>query len=96
MHFWICGDIAVIKRIIGPDQHFTYGIMNGLISYAVRDCIGKSRIRWLNYGRYEGVTSLESFKMHAGFQKYPMMIDLEGDQELLKYSERTVKTCWRV
>jgi hypothetical protein len=96
LHYWICGDFAIIKHIIGHAQHLKYGIMNGLISYTVRECIGNSQIRWLHYGRYTGEFSLNTFKKHAGFQKYAFLFDLEGDQELLKYSEHTVKTWWRV
>ena len=95
LHFWICGDIAVYKHIIGHAQHLKYGIMNGLISYSVRKCIENSQIRWLYYGDYEE-GPLGSFKKQAGFQEYALLLDLEGDQELLKYSERTAKTWWRV
>jgi len=94
-HFWVCGDSAICKHIIGHAQHLTYGIMNGLISWTVRECIGNSQIRWLIYGTWQK-GSLGAFKQHAGFQGYAILLDLEGDQALLKYSERMVKTLWRV
>ena len=94
-HFWVCGDFAISKHIIGHAQYLKYGIMNGLISFTLRECIGSSQIRWLTYSVVsEG--SLGAFKKHAGFQGYAILLDLEGDQELLKYSEHTVKTWWRI
>lgn len=95
-HLWVCGDFAVGRHIIGHAQHLKYGIMNGLISWTVRECIRNSQIRWLYYGVFSGLISLNSFKKHAGFQEYAVVLDLEGDQELLEYSKRSVKTLWRV
>lgn len=93
LHYWICGDFAVGKHFIGHAQHLKYGIMNGLLSYTVRECVGNPQIRWLYYGVYnEG--SLGVFKKHAGCQGYAILLDLEGDQELLKYSEQKVRTIW--
>lgn len=97
LHFWICGDFAVLKHIMGHDQHHKYGIMNGLISWTVRECIENPQIRWIYYGELsETPHSLHTFKKHAGFQGYATFLDLGGDQELLKYSERMVKTWWCV
>lgn len=96
LHLWVSGDFAFPYHIIGHAQHLKYGIMNGLISYAVQKYAGNSQVRWLYYGRYQEGSSLDAFKKHAGFQKYAMLLDLEGDPELLKYSRRTVKTFWRV
>lgn len=94
LHYWICGDFAVGRHIIGHAQHLKNGIMNGLISYTVRECIKNSQIRWLYYGAYdEG--SLGSFKKHAGFQAYAVLLDLVCDPQLLKYAEHKVSTIWR-
>jgi hypothetical protein len=94
-HFWVCGDYAIGKHIIGHAQHLKYGIMNGLISYAVRECIENSQIRWLYYGLWSK-GSLCTFKQHAGFQGYDILLDLGGEQELLDYSRQKVKTIWRI
>lgn len=95
-HLWITGDFASPIHTIGHAKHLKYGIMNGLISHVVQECIKNPQIRWLYYGRYQEESSLDAFKKHAGFQKYAMLLDLEDDHELLKYSEHTVKTLWRI
>lgn len=96
LHFWVCGDFAIIKHILGHAQHLKYGIMNGLISYTVRECIETSSIRWLDYGVYQEGTPLGSFKKQAGFQKSILLLDLESDRELRKDSQHAVKTLWRI
>jgi hypothetical protein len=96
IHLWISGDFASYYHIIGHAEHLKYGIMNDLISHTVRECIGISQIRWLYYGRYQEGSSLTTFKKHAGFQKYAMLLDLEEDQELFKHSRHAVKTLWRI
>jgi hypothetical protein len=94
-HFWLCGDIAIGKHIMGHAQHLKYGIMNALIAGTVREYAGNPQIQWLYYGAgLQG--SLGQFKRHIRFQEYAMLLDLRCDQELLKYSERTVKTLWSV
>jgi hypothetical protein len=95
LHFWICGDIAILKHIIGHVDHLKYGTMNGLMSYTVRECIGNSQIRWLEYGTYyKG--SLSEFKRRTGFQGYAVLLDLEDEHELLRYSKHKVRTIWRL
>lgn len=95
-HFYICGEIAIGKHFIGHSQHLRWGIMNGLISHAVGECIKDSQIRWLNYGEWWRKGSLNGFKQRAGFQGYAILLGLDGDQELLRYSEQKVRTKWRV
>jgi hypothetical protein len=95
LHLWICGDFGITKHIIGHAEHLPRGIMNGLISHVVRQCIGSTQVRWLEYGAYEK-GSLTSFKKHAGFQKYAIILDLEGNRELLERAECRVKKWWRV
>jgi hypothetical protein len=96
LHFLVCGDFAVIKHIIGHAQHLTYGIMDGLISWTVQECIGNPQIRWFHYPGNGLKGSLGAFKKHAGFQEYAILLDLECDQDLLEYSEHKVKAWWRV
>ena len=95
LHFWVIGDIAILKHIIGHVDHLKYGMMNGLISYAVRECIGNPQIRWLEYGTYDK-SSLSEFKRRTGFQRYAMLFDLGGEQELFRYSKHKVRTIWRL
>ena len=95
-HFLVCGNFAVGKHILGHAQHLKYGIMNGLISWTVRECIRNSQIRWLYYGAWIKKGSLTLFKQHAGFQEFAILLDVDGDQELLKYSEQKVRTIWRL
>ena len=92
LYIVLCGDFVAVKHILGHAQHLTYGIMNGLISWTVKEYIGNSQIRWLNYWDlvYES-SPLGTFKRHAGFQRYATFLDLESDQDLLKYSEHTVR-----
>jgi hypothetical protein len=94
LHFYVCGDFAVSKYIMGHAQHLKHGIMNGLISWTVRECIRNSQIRWLHYGTW-AKGPLGSFKQRARFQGYAVLLDLEGDQELLQYSGHKVRTIWR-
>lgn len=97
LHMVLCGDFAFFRHFLGHAQHLTFGIMNGLLSWTVREYIGNSHIRWLKYGELSQTSSsMHSFRKHAGFQEYATLLDLEGDRELLKYSERMVKTWWRV
>jgi hypothetical protein len=95
LHLWVCGDFAYMKHIIGHAQYLKDGIMNGLISYSVRECIGNSQIQWLQYGAW-AKGSLGAFKKHSGFYEYAILLDLEGDKELLKYAEQKVRTIWRL
>lgn len=94
-HFWICGDIAVGKHIMGHAQHLKYGIMNALIAGTLREYVGHPQVRWLHYGTGLG-GSLGLFKRHIGFQEYAVLLDLKCDQELRNYSERKVKTLWSI
>lgn len=95
-HLWITGDFASPIHILGHAHHLQYGIMNGLISHMVGECTRNPQIQWIYYGGYEEGSSLAAFKKHAGFQKYAMFFDIEGDQELLDYSEQKIKTIWRI
>ena len=88
LHIVLCGDYAFFKHFIGHAAHIKYGIMNALLSYAVREYVGNPQIRWFNYG----TDSL--FKKHAGFKEYATFIDLEGDQELLTYSRNVRARSW--
>jgi hypothetical protein len=97
LHIVLCGDFAFFRHFIGHAQHLTYGIMNGLLSWTVREYTGNSKIRWLKYGEHSTASSsIHSFRKHSGFQGYAILLDLDGDQELLKYSAQKVRTIWRI
>lgn len=96
LHLVLCGDFAFFKHFLGHAEHLTNGIMNGLIDFAVKEYIGHPQIRWLKYGELSDESnSMHSFRKHAGFQGYVTLLDLGGDQELLKYSENKVRLIWR-
>jgi hypothetical protein len=97
LHIVLCGDFAFFRHFIGHAQHLSYGIMNGLLSWAVGEFIGNCQIRWFKYGELsKASSSMHSFRKHAGFHGYAILLNLEGDQELLMYSEHKVKTIWRL
>lgn len=94
LHFYLCGDCAAFKYIMGHSLHLKNGIMNGLLSWTVRECIRNSQIHWLQYGTW-AKGSLGDFKHRAGFQGYAFLLDLDRDTELLKHSVQKVRTIWR-
>ena len=97
LHVVLCGNFAFFRHFMGHAQHLTYGIMNGLVSYAVHEHIGDPKIRWLKYGDLSRESSsMHSFRKHAGFEGYVILFDMEGDQELLTCAEQMVKTWWRI
>jgi hypothetical protein len=97
LHAVLCGDFAFFRHFIGHAQHLPYGVMYALVSWTVREYVGNSQIRWLKYGELSREQStMHQFRKTAGFQGYATLLDLEGDQELLKYSEHMVRTWWRV
>ncbi len=95
LHIVLCGDFAFFRHFLGHAEHLKYGIMNGLISHAVREYSNNPQIRWLKYGSFQK-SSLGSFRKHAGFQGYAVFLDLAGDQELLDYSKGSCRTIWHV
>lgn len=97
LHVVRCGDFAFFRHFIGHAQHLTYGIMNGLLSWTVQEYVGNSEIQWLKYGELsKSSSSMHSFRKHAGFLGYATLLNLEDDQELLKYAKEKVRTFWRL
>lgn len=97
LHAVLCGDFAFFRHFIGHAQHLPYGVMNGLISWTVREYIGSPRIRWLKYGELsKRPSTMHEFRKHAGFQGVATFLDIEGDEELLKCAHQKVKTIWRL
>jgi hypothetical protein len=98
LHIVLCGDFAFFRHFLGHAQHLPYGIMYGLISWTVQEYIGNSQIRWLKYGELsERLSStMHQFRKTGGFQEYAILLDLEGDQELLKYSKHKARTIWHI
>lgn len=95
-HFYICGGVAVGKHFLGHAQHLRFGIMNGLISYTIRECIKNPQVNWLNYGDWQRRGSLNAFKLHAGFKGYAILLDLKDYQDLITYSKQKIRTVWRI
>jgi hypothetical protein len=97
LHIVLCGDFGFFRHFIGHAQHLTYGIMDGLLSWAVRDYAGNSQIPWFKYGELsKEPNSMHSFRKHAGFQGYATLLDLESDPEILQYSAKKFRTLWRI
>ncbi len=97
LHAVLCGDFAFFRHFIGHAQHLPYAIMYGLVAWTAREYAGNSKILWLKYGGLsEEPSTLSQFKRTAGFQGYATLLDLQGDQELLKYSKQKVRMIWRV
>lgn len=95
LHLVLCGDFAFFRHFIGHAQHLRYGIMNGLISWTVKEYIENSQIRWLKYGTLRKKPHpLESFRKHAGFEGYATFIDIEDDHELFKFSKNVRLRPW--
>ncbi|MEN6349075.1 MAG: hypothetical protein ABFD08_06735 [Syntrophomonas sp.] len=89
-HLVLCGDFGFTKHFLGHANHLKNGIMNYLLSGMVHEYLDHSHVQWLNYGIFptwsrEGTVD---FRKHTGFEGYAAFLDLEEDQELLKYSKR--------
>ncbi|MBN1569581.1 MAG: hypothetical protein JXA73_17180 [Acidobacteria bacterium] len=95
-HIYIYEDLAIGKHFIGHAEHLKHGIMNGLISFTVRECINNLQVKWLNYGEWQRKGSLNAFKQHSGFQGYAILLEFEDEKELLEYSKQKVRTIWRL
>lgn len=64
----LCGEAAIINRIIGHRDALPDGVMNGLVAALVAACQGRS-VRWINYLTIESATEgLSAFKRHVGFR----------------------------
>ncbi|MEN6350332.1 MAG: hypothetical protein ABFD08_13160 [Syntrophomonas sp.] len=89
LYMTLCGDCGVFKYAIGHADHLKYGIMNYLISCIVREYVAHPQIKWLYYGvlPVEASGSTADFRKHAGFKSYATFLDLEDDEELLRYSK---------
>jgi hypothetical protein len=93
----LCGDFGFFKHFIGHASDLTNGIMNGLISWTVREYLGHPHVRWLSYGslptRLEAGSGVD-FKRHAGFEGYVTFFDLNDNRELLRFSKAMRAVCW--
>ena len=89
-----CEYFAFPKHIIGHAEYLNDGIMNGLVSYVVKECIRKPEIQWIEYGRFIEGSSLDAFKKHIGFNKYAIIIELSDQKELLNFAKSNIKSIW--
>ena len=65
-------DVAIMAQLLSLQKHWDKAINNALIAKAVQVCESK-RVMWLMYGRMETAhPSLDSFKRHNGFSKFPL------------------------
>ena len=91
LHIVAAGELAFFRHFIGHAQHLTNGIMNGLLSWAVQEYVGKAPVRWFGYGSFHersSAASVYSFKKHAGFTGYAVCFDLGDDQSLMECAHR--------
>ena len=79
-----CGNLGFIRHIMGHGDHLRFGVMNGLLSWAVEECIRDGSMRWLNYGglRKGDKDGVSSFKRHCGFKAYIGLVDLVNHSAL--------------
>lgn len=94
IHLLILGNFAFPKHIIGHAEYLNDGIMNGLVSYVVKECIRKPEIQWIEYGRFIEGSSLDAFKKHIGFNKYAIIFELSDQKELLNLAKSNIKSIW--
>jgi hypothetical protein len=65
-------NIAILVQLLSLQRHWDKAVNNALIARAVQVCESKN-IKWLMYGRMETAhPSLDSFKRHNGFSKFPL------------------------
>jgi hypothetical protein len=65
-------NVAILSQLLSMQKHWDKPINNALIAKAVQVCETKN-IRWLMYGRMETAhPSLDSFKRHNGFSRFPL------------------------
>ncbi len=65
-------NVVILSQLLSLQKHWKTAINNALIAKAVQICEARG-IRWLLYGRMETAhPSLDSFKRHNGFSKFPL------------------------
>lgn len=97
LHVVRCGDFGFFRHFLGHSEHLPNGIMNGLLSWAVKDYCNNKNVRWLNYGELSSAySSLHAFKQHNGFKPYATLLNLYGDQEMQEYARRQRRLFWRI
>lgn len=69
----LCGDLAIVNRIIGHGDALKDGVMNGLVRALNAYCDDLNRLevadpRWINYLTMDCRPSLAAFKRHSGFR----------------------------
>lgn len=64
----VCGQLAIVNRIIGHGDSLKDGVMNGLVRSLVNWCDLESEALWINYLTMSGSGSLTAFKRHVGFR----------------------------
>jgi len=98
LHHVVAGDNVFFRHIIGHADYLPFGIMNGLVSWAVQHFIGHPTVRWLTYGplprRASG--SVFAFKRHCSFAGYATILDLAGHPDPLAHASTVQSRWWAV
>ena len=90
LYLIVCGDCCFFKHIMGHADHLKNGVMYYLISCVVRTYTGHSHVKWLKYGILPDGAKAGTidFRENVRLNGHAIFLDLENDQELLKYSRR--------
>jgi hypothetical protein len=73
IHF--CGELGIVRNNLGHAAHLPDGIMNGIIAYAVRICVDRGTVKYMNYLTLHSRTrSLDGFKRRVGFKPKAVLI----------------------
>ena len=90
LYLVLCGDCCYFKHIIGHADQLKKGIMYYLVSCTIQHYVGHPHIKWLNYSFFKAgaIGATTDFRTRARFQGYATFLDLENDEELLKYARK--------
>ncbi len=69
----LCGELAIVNRILGHADFLRDGVMDGLALALVRRCIG-TRVRFINYLTLKTSPGLRHFKESTGFR--PLAVEV--------------------
>ena len=98
LHLVVAGDHVFFRHIIGHANYLPFGIMNGLVSWAVQHFIGHPTVRWLTYGQLlrRASGSVSAFRRHCAFESYATVLDLAGHSDLLAHASTVQSRWWSV
>jgi hypothetical protein len=70
-----CGELAIIRNVLGHAAHLPDGIMNGLMAHVARACALRGIVKYLNYLTLHSRTrELDGFKKRVGFEPKAVLV----------------------